>query len=114
MITVLVTGGRDYSDKDKVYSTLNSIHAWKPIIKLVEGGARGADHLASLWAQEYKIANETYDANWKKYGKSAGIIRNREMLINSKPDLVVAFPGGVGTADMVARAIKYGVPVRKV
>lgn len=45
-------------------------------------------------------------------GKAAGPIRNQRMLDEGKPDLVVAFPGGRGTADMVRRAKAAGVPVR--
>lgn len=50
----------------------------------------------------------------QKYGKSAGPIRNQTMLDDGKPDLVLAFPGGRGTADMVAKAEKHGIPVRRI
>jgi hypothetical protein len=45
-----------------------------------------------------------FPANWKVYGRAAGPIRNMKMLLEGKPDLVVAFPGGIGTADMVKKA----------
>ncbi len=51
-------------------------------------------------------------AKWETYGKAAGPIRNREMLLNL-PALVVAFPGGKGTADMVRQAERAGIPVRR-
>ena len=47
--------------------------------------------------------------DWKKYGKKAGPLRNQQMLEEGKPDLVVAFPGGNGTADMVRRAKKANI-----
>ena len=55
-----------------------------------------------------------YPAPWKRFGPSAGGIRNQQMLDEGKPDLVVAFPGGKGTADMVRRAENAGVKVIKV
>ena len=54
---------------------------------------------------------EEYPADWKKYGKSAGPLRNQRMIDEGKPDLVVAFPGGVGTADMISRAKAYNISV---
>jgi acyl-CoA synthetase (NDP forming) len=56
----------------------------------------------------------SFPANWKKHGKSAGPIRNQLMLDVGKPDLVIAFPGGSGTADMIRRARKAGVPVKEI
>jgi hypothetical protein len=55
---------------------------------------------------------DVYVAQWKKHGRAAGPIRNQRMLDKGKPDLVVAFPGGRGTADMIRRAERAGVPVR--
>ena len=51
-------------------------------------------------------------ADWETHGRAAGPIRNEKML-TWKPDLVVAFPGGVGTADLVRRAEAAGVPVQR-
>jgi hypothetical protein len=52
-----------------------------------------------------------FPADWEKYGKAAGPIRNQQILVEGKPDLVVAFQGGRGTANMVSRAQQAGVPV---
>jgi UDP-N-acetylmuramoylalanine-D-glutamate ligase len=57
---------------------------------------------------------EVYPADWKLHGKSAGHIRNQQMLDESKPDIVIAFPGGRGTANMIKRAKKAGVEVFQV
>jgi hypothetical protein len=57
---------------------------------------------------------DVYVAQWKKHGRAAGPIRNQRMLDEGKPDLVVAFPGGRGTADMIRRAERAGVPVQQV
>lgn len=56
---------------------------------------------------------EDFPADWERNGRAAGPIRNRQML-DGKPDLVIAFPGGKGTADMVAEAKRRGIAVREV
>ena len=66
--------------------------------------ARGADRFAQEWANANGVAWIVYDANWTKHGRAAGPIRNQQMLDEGRPTLVVAFPGGRGTADMVRRA----------
>lgn len=98
---VLVCGGRDYADFRKLSATLYALHSEEPITLIIHGAARGADSLAGMWAVQNKVPMKTFPANWKKHGRSAGPIRNREMLTAAQPDLIVAFPGGRGTADMV-------------
>ena len=107
---VLVCGGRDYHDMNYVDEVLSEI---QPTV-IIEGGARGADFLAANWARSNLSADAlvTFTADWDAHGKAAGPIRNQKMLVEGKPDLVVAFPGGKGTADMISRAIRAGVPVR--
>lgn len=108
---VLVCGGRDYTNYSEIEYQLGGIHAEHGIDVIIEGGASGADTLGRYWAQSENIKCVTYPANWKKYRKSAGPIRNQRMLVEGKPDLVVAFPGGRGTADMTRRAEAAGIPV---
>lgn len=111
---VLVCGGRDFNDYEKLTRTLNGIanaRAPRSPFSIIQGGARGADRLADEWAAESMISSYTYKADWDKHGKAAGPIRNQRMLDEGKPDLVVAFPGGRGTADMINRAKKAGIEV---
>lgn len=108
---VLVCGGRDYSDGGKLRSVLNKLHAEAGIDKIIEGGANGADRLARQWAYDQDISSDTYEADWENQGSFAGPARNTRMLTDGKPDLVIAFPGGRGTADMVKKARKAGVQV---
>ncbi len=110
--TILVTGGRDFRDKAKVDHALNDIDRANGITTLIHGGASGADTLAGMWAKEWGVTEWVHPADWAKHGNAAGPIRNQDMLERGKPDLVVAFPGGRGTADMVRRAKAAGVPVR--
>lgn len=111
---VLVCGGRDYADYPAVKQVLDAIHVKTPITRLIHGDARGADHLAERWARWHFVAFSPYPANWSLHGGSAGRKRNQVMLDDGKPDLVIAFPGGRGTADMVRRAKAAGVPVREI
>lgn len=108
---VLVTGGRHYSDKSRVYSTLDKIHAQTPISCIIEGGATGADRIGRMWALERSVDVLTFPADWKAHGRAAGPIRNQQMIDEGNPDLVVAFPGGAGTANMVGLASGTGVKV---
>jgi UDP-N-acetylmuramoylalanine-D-glutamate ligase len=70
--------------------------------------------MASTWASLNGRGHVAFPADWKTHGKAAGPKRNRQMLDDAKPDLVVAFPGGRGTDDMVNKAKSRGVPVVRV
>lgn len=110
MKTVIVTGGRDYADKNKVHQVLDLIN---PDL-LVDGGASGADLLARGWALDCDRDNETIQAEWDKFGSAAGPMRNSEMLRKYPKAIVVAFPGGRGTADCIEKAQKLNRLVLKV
>ena len=111
MIRVLVCGGREYSDLEKVYHVLSGIHKKHGIDLIIQGGADGADKLARIWANDLAVQCCTFHANWNGLGKAAGPIRNENMLELSKPDAVIAFKGGTGTAGMVKLAKEAGVTV---
>ncbi len=120
---VLVCGGR-HTDSATVWNWLENYlrseivckfgsKAW-PITTLMHGGAKGADEGAGKWAVSEGLTPLVFKANWKKNGASAGPIRNRTMLAQGKPDVVVAFPGGRGTKNMTELARASGVPVIEV
>lgn len=101
---VLVCGGRNYSDWALLAGVLDGLHRVTPINCIIHGAARGADALAERWAIEKNVARYRFPADWQKYGLAAGPIRNQIMIDRGKPELLVAFPGGRGTADMIRRA----------
>ena len=107
---VLITGSRNWSDKEAVEI---AIARAKPDI-IIEGGARGADAIAKEYAHKTFRRVVEIKAEWDKYGKKAGGIRNSTMLA-MKPDLVLAFSMDLsndkGTRDAVNKATKKGIKV---
>lgn len=110
---ILVCGGRNYSDWKTVWRELQRL---KPT-KIVTGQCdtkENADKLAERWAYMNGIEYQGYPADWRMFGTSAGPIRNSQMLAAEKPDLVLAFPGGRGTRDMINKALRAGYIVKQV
>jgi hypothetical protein len=112
-VRLLVCGSRNGWDAAGCWKVLDEI---RPLPELVIcGGASGYDSFAEEWAKRRGIACAVFKAPWDSpLGKSAGPVRNGWMLRYGQPDLVLAFEGGAGTANMIAQAKKAGVPVRKV
>lgn len=112
---VVVTGDREWNDVEVVVTVLN----WFPRgTVLVEGGCRGLDLLARAVAEELGFIVHEYKANWAKYGRPAGVIRNQEMidrehLLHEPIDLGISFHDDIdnsrGTRDMIRRIDKAGI-----
>lgn len=104
-----VTGGRDFNCRESVARALAGLPA---DTVLVHGAATGADMLCD---QHWRAAGgivEPHPADWARHGRAAGPIRNQQMA-QSGLDLLIAFPGGRGTADMTRRCAAAGIPVRQ-
>lgn len=116
--TVIVCGGRTYDNAALVEKELDELSYINGPLTVVQGGASGADDLAKRWCYKqgpstlYRMYNEP--ADWKAHGRAAGPKRNQRMLDEYRPDMVLAFPGGSGTADMIRRAKLFGVKVHAV
>lgn len=89
------------------------VHYLDTVELIIHGGANGADQLAGAFGEAFGIAVATFKADWSR-GKSGGPIRNQRMLDEAKPDMVLAFPGGTGTANMVKLAKEANVKVVEV
>lgn len=111
---ILVCGGRDFDSVHLLHKTLDHFLKEYNFDTLIEGDARGADRMAGRWAIENNVECKVYPAKWQKYGNRAGPIRNLQMLDEGKPDLVIAFPGGEGTAHMVKIARGRGIRVLEI
>lgn len=114
---IIVTGGRDYANRARVYTALDG---FKPDL-VIEGGATGADQLAREWADDRGVHYATVPALWKKLDRAAGPRRNGVMVEILKAlqatgceCAVYAFPGGRGTASCMSIATDAGLHVKEV
>ncbi len=114
---ILVCGSRETKDKEFVFKTLNFLTSNKSLneIEIVQGGQKsfdkqleiyyGADYFAKLWAIENRVKVTEFKADWNKHGRSAGPIRNKQML-DYEPDACVGFlsktAANKGTKNIVA------------
>jgi hypothetical protein len=120
MTKMLVCGGRKYDDVPWMWMHLDSIAIERRVEWVIDGGQWhldktrgivGADYWANQWAKARGMKNSQYFADWLEQGNAAGPIRNRRMITEGKPDFVVAFPGGSGTASTVGLARAAGIDV---
>jgi predicted polyphosphate/ATP-dependent NAD kinase len=108
-LIVIVCGGRDYDDRVHLYRILGKLSP----VRVIHGGCpTGADWLASCWAEVQGVEVDVFHAEWGRHGRAAGPIRNSAMA-KSGADLLLAFPGGKGTASMIKEATNY-MPVLRV
>lgn len=112
MTVILICGDRNWNNFEIIEKFI------KKLLKgtiIIHGDCRGADKIAGYLAKKYGFEVIAFPADWDKYGKAAGPIRNRQMLIEGKPNLVVAFHNDIeksrGTANMVTQAKEMNVPV---
>lgn len=112
---ILVTGSRDWDDRDAVWGALNKA-ATEAGVVLVSGHCpTGADQMAEEWADcQPDVTIELHPADWETYGKRAGFLRNKEM-VDLGADVCLAFiKDGSRGASMTARlAEEAGIPVRR-
>lgn len=107
MIKTIIAGGRDYQFTDEDLEFLNKNR--EQVSEVVCGGASGADANGQAWAESHGIPVKMFPADWKKYGRAAGPIRNREMA--EYADALILFPGGRGSESMRREAEKAGLKV---
>jgi hypothetical protein len=110
-LCVLVCGGRDFRDRSELSDTLDGLHEVRRFAHMIAGGAHGADLLAEEWAEAHGVACEVYYADPMRLGRDAGRVRNERMLVEGRPELVIAFRGGRRTEHMVRIARHAGIEV---
>ena len=113
MIKVLICGDRNWTDARTVRDFVKSLPTGAIII---HGAAKGTDSIAGEEGNKHGYEVRAYPADWERYGRAAGPIRNQQMLDLERPQLVVAFHDNLdssrGTKDMVQRAKCLGIPVK--
>lgn len=113
-MNLLVSGGRDFNDYNLLKNKLDYYlsNQDKNSITILSGHARGTDLLAEKYAQEKDLNLKIFPADWDKHGKSAGFIRNNEMI--KEADILVAFWDGQskGTKHAIDSAKKKNIPIR--
>ncbi len=114
-VRVLVCGSRHWTDHDIIKAWLSKLPKGSTVI---HGGCRGADAIAGDVAAELGFGVAVFPADWKLHGKSAGPIRNEQMIVEAVPQRVLAFTEALmrdqrptGTSDCVMRALAHGIPV---
>ena len=109
-VRVLICGSREWGNLHYIYNFIKSL---PEDVVIIEGECSGADLAAKQAAIIYGYEFEPYPADWTKYGKKAGPIRNQQMLDEGKPDIVVGFHENInaskGTKDMFNKAKKAGL-----
>lgn len=115
---ILVTGSRDWTDRQTVWDALAPIARALPAdqdLVLVHGGCpTGADAMCDEWARGFGAVIEVHPANWAKHGRAAGPIRNAEM-VNAGADLALAFikNGSRGASHTASLAEAAGIPTKR-
>jgi len=110
MSRILICGDRNWTDIETIENFIKSL---PPDTIIIHGNSRGADKIAKREAKKHGLTVKSYPADWNKYGRAAGPIRNKKMILEGRPDKVVAFHNDLsksrGTADMIRQAKKRGI-----
>lgn len=111
---VIIAGSRGFNDYDLLCQKCDKFFSQKKPTTILCGEACGADALGRRYAEEHDIEVCSFTAEWSKYGRGAGMKRNREML--ERADALVAFwdERSAGTKNMIEISIDRGIPVRVV
>ena len=109
---ILICGDRHWSNRASIYKSLVVFRDMS--VTVVHGGAKGADTIGGEAAESLGFKTIVYPADWNKYGRLAGPIRNKQML-DEQPDIVLAFHDNIeqskGTKHMVSIARKARIEV---
>jgi len=109
---IVICGDRNWNDEEKIFNRMSQLNKDNDLI--ITGGCRGADNIAENVCNKLGFKSIVFPADWEKHGRSAGPLRNRQML-NEKPDLVIAFHSNIetsrGTKDCITAAAQKGITI---
>jgi len=110
---IAFTGGNDYQDYERIWAVLDKVKTKHPGMVLLHGGSqKGAELIASKWADARKVPQVAFKPDWIKHTKAAPFRRNDAML-ETMPIGVLAFPGNGINENLADKARKLGIPVQK-
>ena len=119
MVRVIIAGSRSFDDQDLfdnfVHDTLLKYDTDE--LEIISGGCSGADRMGEEYAEEWGIKCSVFPADWDRYGRSAGPIRNEQMAkyaAEADHGILIAFPIGEsrGTRNMIKLAKQYGLETK--
>lgn len=105
----IIAGTRDATDYSLIEESVKQ--SGFLITEVVSGCARGIDTLGEQWAQNNGIPVKRFPADWNRFKKSAGPIRNQQMAEYSEALIAIPSPTSRGTVDMINRARKLNLKV---
>jgi hypothetical protein len=113
MFKLIIAGSREFNNysflKDKIDFLLKNV---VEDVEIVSGAARGADTLGEQYARENNLNVKLFPADWKKYGNSAGFIRNEEMANYANACVVFWMNNSKGTKHMIDLSQKHNLKLR--
>lgn len=108
---IAFTGGLDFNDHQLIWDRLDKVHAKHPDMVLLHGGSqKGAERIATRWADHRKVPQVAFKPDWTKHAKAAPFKRNDQML-DVLPIGVMIFPGSGIQDNLADKAKKLGIPV---
>jgi hypothetical protein len=106
---VIIAGSRHFHDQKTLDQAVEA--SGFEITCVISGAAKGVDRLGENWAQTRGIGIRSFPADWKKHGRAAGPIRNKEMAEVGEALIALPCPCSRGTRGMIKLAKEHGLPV---
>ena len=110
---LIIAGSRNIIDKEKVFNIIKENTKEWSITEIVSGNARGIDRIGEEYAKKNNILIKYFPAEWDRYGRSAGYIRNAEMAKYADGLLAIWDGESKGTKHMIEIAKKYELSIIK-
>ncbi len=107
---VIIAGDREFTDYLLLYNWVHAVNKMWAISEVVSGGARGTDKMGERWAKEHGTPVKVFPADWKRYGNTAGPLRNAQMGDYGHALLAFVAPSSKGTVNMMKIMRDFGKP----
>lgn len=106
---LLICAGRHYADSRLCRQALDAFQCLHEVRVVIHGGNQSLGAHIEDWAREIGAHLIRYPPNWQRHGKQAERLRNSFMLADSRPDIVLALPGGADTEELLGQAKAQGI-----